>query len=208
MPEWPVVGGAAQRGGLVGALAVALLWPTTAGAVFTFFGFGTPRSITLQVGAAGATINQVTFNVTGAAVSPSPVPVVGVPDDATPTTSPAGGVRVRMRGVWPSGTATLQLTVDSSAMLACVGGTGCGATSIPFSTISWTAFETDVTSPTADIQSGAFNGSAAQTLATFSCCAGTGTVEMANTLVFSYANSTLFPAGQYRGRVVFTATLI
>lgn len=195
------------RSGLAAALAITLLWPTAAGAVFTFFGFGTPRSITLQVGAAGGTVNLVRFNVATTTVSPSPVAVVGVPDGSTPATSPAGGVRVRMRGVWPSGNATLNLTVDSSAGLACVVGTGCGGTSIPLSTIGWTAYETDATYPTLEIQSGAFDGSAAQMLAAFICC-GSGTVEIANTLVFRYANSTLYPAGQYRGRVVFTATLL
>lgn len=30
---------------------------------------------------------------------------------------------------------------------------------------------------------------------------------MNNLLSFSYANSTLYPAGTYRGRVVFTATM-
>ncbi len=186
-------------------LVAGLLACGQAGAVFTFLPYATPRFIQLQVGATGGTINNVTFNVTGANTSPSPLPVQGIPDAATPATTPTGGVRVRMRGQWNSGNQILSLTVNSAAGLACVGATGCGSTVIPFNTISWVAHE-KLNFTTFDIQNGSFNGSATQTLANFSCC-GSGSVEMANTLVFTYNNATLYPAGQYTGRVVFTASI-
>lgn len=194
-----------QRLWRVGVLVAGLLACGQAGAVFTFLPYATPRFIQLQVGAAGGTINNVTFNVTGANISPSPLPVQGIPDAATPATNPTGGVRVRMRGQWNSGNQILSLTVNSAAGLACVGATGCGSTVIPFNTISWVAHE-KLNFTTFDIQNGSFNGSATQTLANFSCCVS-GSVEMANTLVFTYNNATLYPAGQYRGRVVFTASI-
>lgn len=189
----------------VGVLVAGLLACSQAGAVFTFLPYANPRFIQLQVGAAGATINNVTFDVTGANTSPSPTPVQGVPDAGTPVTAPAGGVRVRMRGQWRRGNEILRLTVNSAAGLACVGATGCGSTVIPFNTISWVAHE-KVNFATFDIQDGSFNGSTTQTLANFSCC-GFGSVEMANTLVFTYNNATLYPAGRYTGRVVFTASI-
>jgi hypothetical protein len=143
----------------------------------------------------------VHFDVVGASTSPTPLPVLGVHDG-----SPSGGVRVRMLGQWNSGTQVLKLTVNSAAGLACRGGSGCGSTVIPFSTIGWAAHEKS-SYATVDIQNGRFSGSATQTLAHFYCC-GIGTVEMANTLVFTYDNATLYPAGRYEGRVVFTASML
>jgi hypothetical protein len=171
-------------------LCAALLGAIPAAhAVFTFISFATPRTITLQVGAAGATINNVVFDVIGANVSPTPTPVTGVPDASTPATSPAGGVRIRLSAQWPSGNSNVRLTVSSPAGLACVG----------------VSYEHDVTYPTVDIQNGSFGGTANQALAAFSCCGG-GSVQMANTLVFQYNNATLYPAGSYQGRVTYTAS--
>lgn len=177
----------------------------TAHAVFTFIPLASPRTITLQVGAAGGTINNVVFNVSNANVSPTPTPVTGVPDASTPATTPAGGVRVRLRAQWPAGNSVVRLTVSSPAGLTCVGGSGCGATVIPFTTISWVAHE-KVNFTTFDIQNGSFTGAANQSLASFSCCGGTNGVEMANTLIFTYSNSTLYPSGRYQGRVTYTAS--
>lgn len=193
----------------------ALLLGQPAGAVFTYLPFTSPRFIQLQVGSTGVTVNTVNFTVNGASTSPSPVQVTGVPDSTTPATSPSGGVLVRMRGQWNSGTETLRLSVNSAVGLACLPGTGCGSTVIPFTHISWISHGTDASHPGFDIQSGAFNGSATQNLASFTCCgtgtnlsSGSGTVQMSNTLVFRYSNDTLYPAGTYRGTVTFTATLL
>lgn len=195
----------ARRHWRAGVLAAGLLACSQAGAVFTFLPYANPRFIQLQVGSAGATINNVTFNVMGSNTSPNPFPVQGIPSVGTPATAPAGGVRVRMRGQWNSGNQRLTLSVDSAAGLACVGATGCGSTVIPFSTISWVAHE-KVNFTFADIQNGSFNGSATQQLANFTCC-NVGSIEMANTLIFTYNNATLYPAGRYTGRVVFTASI-
>jgi hypothetical protein len=174
-------------------------------AVFTFLPLSTPRTITMQVGSPGATINNVVFNVTGGNIAPNPTAVTGVPSAGTPATTPAGGVRIRFSAQWPAGNSTVLFNVSSPAALTCVGGTGCGTTVIPFSSISWVAFE-KVNFTGFDIQNGSFTGAANQTLSNFSCCGGADGVEMANTLVFSYNNTTLYPSGQYTGRVTYTAS--
>lgn len=188
----------------VGVVVASVLACSQAGAVFTFLPYANPRFIQLQVGSAGATINNVTFNVMGSNTSPNPFPVQGIPSVGTPATAPAGGVRVRMRGQWNSGNQRLTLSVDSAAGLACVGATGCGSTVIPFNTISWVAHE-KVNFTAFDIQNGSFNGSATQQLANFTVSGAS--IEMANTLIFTYNNATLYPAGSYLGRVVFTASI-
>ena len=188
-------------------MVAGLMAAGPASAVFTFIPLERPRTITLQVGSTGGTVNNVTFNVNGNNTSPSPQPVVGVPSAGTPATHPSGGVRIRKRASWPNGNAALRLTVDSAAGLSCVGGSGCGVTVIPFNTISWVAYEKS-NFTAFDIQNAAFSGSASQTLASFTCCGGRNGVEMANTLVFTYNNAVLYPAGQYTGRVTYTATLL
>ena len=108
-----------------------------ASAVFTVDNnFYAQRSIRMTVGSTGATINTVTFNVTGANISPNPIPVVGVTN--APATSPPGGVTIslRARRVNPGGN-TVNLTVDSSPGMACQTPATCGATNIPFNTVSW-----------------------------------------------------------------------
>ncbi|MDB5844759.1 MAG: hypothetical protein JWP79_2069, partial [Polaromonas sp.] len=57
-----------------------------------------------------------------------------------------------------------------------------------------------------DIQDGSFTGAGNQVLTNFSCCGGSDGFEMANTLIFSYTNATLYPSGQYTGRVTYTAS--
>jgi hypothetical protein len=191
--------------GLCGAAVLFAAWAAPVQAVFVFIPLASPRTITMQVGSPGGTINNVVFNVTGANIAPSPVAVTGVPSAGTPATTPAGGVRIRFSAQWPTGNSSVLFNVSSPAALTCVGGTGCGATVIPFTTISWTAFE-KVNFTGFDIQDGSFTGAANQTLSNFTCCGGANGVEMANTLVFSYNNATLYPSGQYTGRVTYTAS--
>ena len=70
------------------------------------------RSITLQVGSPGGTIDNVVFDVTGANVSPTPV------------TNPATvGFRITANLVRSIGT-SVTLTDISSFGLPCVAGTG------------------------------------------------------------------------------------
>lgn len=180
-----------------------------ASAVLTFFDLASPRFIQLQVGASGGTVNTVGFRVTGANTSPTPQAVSGVPDALTPTTTPNGGVRVRLRGQWTSGNQTLRLLVNSAAGMACVTGSGCGSTVIPFTSVHWVSHELESAPGYAgwDIPSGGFDGGTAQQLVGMICCFSNKSVEVANTLVFSYGNTTLYPAGRYRGTVTFTAVI-
>lgn len=205
---------ALRRGSRTAAWAVlaglGLLCAQESHAVFTTTGLGTPRQTTLRVGSANGTINNVSFDVLGANVSPSPTAVTGVPGNGTPGTSPANGTEIQVITRMPGtflGSSTLTLTVDSSAGLSCVGGSGCGSTLIPFNTISWTSYNMDPGGD--DLASGTFNGSASQQLAGKNQYTGifsAGSLIMTNVLIFSYNNVTLYPAGRYQGRVVYTAT--
>jgi hypothetical protein len=185
--------------------AISLCCIDYAHAVFTFSAYTPVRQITMRVGAAGAVVNTVTFNVTGANVAPSPVAVTGTPDAGTPATTPVNGTEVTLTaGLVNPGGQRVTLTVDSSAGMSCVAGSGCGTTAIPFSTVSWTSYN-HVTFPTFDIQNGTFTGATNQQLTNYTV--GGGSLTMSNVLIFQYDNATLYPAGQYRGRVIYTATI-
>ncbi|RZI97741.1 MAG: hypothetical protein EOO54_29510, partial [Haliea sp.] len=128
-----------RRGAVLRAFAAAgvgLFAAHEAGAVFTFTAFGSPRRIILQVGSANTTVNNVTFNVNNAGLFLNPTPVTGTPGNGTPATAPANGTEIRVTTRIPANVAgtRVTLTVDSSAGLTCVGGSGCGATVIPFNT--------------------------------------------------------------------------
>ena len=165
----------------------------------------------MRVGSANTAVNNITFNVTNTNVSPSPVPVTGVPGGGAPVTSTPNGIEVQVVTRMPLslfGTDTMTLSVNSSAGLTCVAGSGCGSTIIPFNTISWTSYNVDPSGQ--DIQSGAFTGSANQQLVSYNQNTGLfnggQSVTMTNVLVFQYNNATLYPAGRYTGRVTYTAT--
>lgn len=193
------------RVALGAALAAGVV--ADAHAVFTFTAFGTPRRIIMQVGSANTTVNNVTFNVNNATLFLNQTPVTGTPGNGTPATTPANGTEIRVTTRIPTNTAGVQvvLSVDSSAGLTCVGGSGCGATVIPFSTVSWTSYNHDTTYPTFDIQDGTFNGSATQQLTNFVVTGAS--ITMSNVLIFQYDNATLYPFGQYTGRVTYTASM-
>lgn len=176
------------------------------GVVTTTTPVTTPRRLTLQVGShLFGTVNTVSFDVSANKVSPDNTPIQGVPNSTTGTT--ATGVLFRVTSEIPTvgfnNTQTITLTADSSVGLGCVSGSGCGTTIIPFSTISWTSDSAG--SSVGDITDGVFSGGATQTLLTASSINNGLRIE--NILVFTYANSTIYPAGQYTGRVTYTATL-
>ena len=188
------------------ALFATLLLTTDAFAVFTFSAYAPVRQITMRVGSAGGTVNNVTFNVTGANISPTPLAVTGTPGGGAPVTSPAGGTEVTLTaGLVSPGGQRVTLTVNSSAGMTCVGGTGCGTTIIPFTTVSWTAFNHDATYPSFDIQNGTFTGATNQTLTNYTV--GGGSISMSNVLIYQYNDATVYPSGQYTGRVIYTATI-
>ncbi|WP_020395319.1 hypothetical protein [Thiolinea disciformis] len=193
------------------ALASLSVFPLSdANAVFTWFSSAPVRSLTLRVGSNTSAVDTVVFDVQNANLAPSPSATTGVPNTST-TLSPviANGVdvvvRAAVRSTDTSRAIGLNLQVSSSAGLTCVSGSGCGSTIIPFNTISWIAYH-HATSPyeTYDIQNGTFNGST-QTLFIFSFSGAS--FQTAQALVFSYSNSTLYPAGQYKGRVTFTTAM-
>ncbi|MEZ5537018.1 MAG: hypothetical protein R3F02_15525 [Thiolinea sp.] len=183
-------------------LLISLLLVSDVWAVFIFAPLQNRRSLALQVGSAGNTVNTVVFDVSGMTLAPNSVPVTGISDG--PNTTPAGGVEVTLEAGLFAQTQVI-LTVDSSAGLSCVGGSGCGSTIIPFNTVSWTSFNNDATYPTFDIQDGVFTGGSSQTLTNY--YVNGGSVTMSNVLLFEYDNATLYPSGQYQGRVTFTASM-
>lgn len=197
---------------MMAAMTALLLTATNADAVFTFTNLNSKSQVTLRVGSANGTVNTVTFDVSNANVSPTPVPVTGIPGNGSPATSPANGTEIQLTARIPKNQLkTIQLTVDSSAGLSCVGGSGCGTTVIPFSAVRWTSYnkETGLLAGN-DIQDGVFTAGGGQLLARgVISTVGSGTgleVVMSNVLIFQYDNATLYPAGQYTGRVIYTAT--
>ena len=194
---------------LVGHLAaIVTLWlglVNPSWALFTFSAYLNTRRLTLQVGSTNSTIDRVTIDVPGNAISPNPSAVNGSSNG--PSTTPAGGVEIRAYMGYTNSAASnsFRLTVNSSTGLSCVSGSGCGSTIMPFSTIGWTSYNHDSIYPTFDIQDGQFNASSAQTLANFNVLGGS--LTMTNILVFNYNSATIYPAGQYTGRVTYTATL-
>lgn len=193
--------------------AFALCWAQQAAAVFTFTALGSARVI-MRVGSDNGRVNSVTFPVTGASIGPTQTRVIGVRGDGAPAIAPANGVEIEVETRMPNnlwGNNTMTLLANSSGGLTCVGGSGCGATIIPFTTIGWTSYNLATgTGAGEDIQDGTFNGSGAQKLAEHTTWTGIfgSSVNMSNVLVFHYDSATLYPAGRYTGTVVFTASIL
>lgn len=174
----------------------------------------TQRQLTLRVGNVSA-VNQVTFNVTNAPGSQG-VNVTGASNDTSATTP--NGVRffieVQNNNIVLPATTSLQLTADSSAGLTCQS-TSCGSVIIPFSKIQWKSYqkETSVAYAGRDLQDGTFNGSGTQILIvpwvfssySFTPYSEGNGIRIQNDLVFTYINDTIYPAGKYSGRIVYTA---
>ncbi|MET3393354.1 hypothetical protein [Variovorax atrisoli] len=200
------------------AAAAAMLAAMPARAVITTVtDTGSTYSLTLRVGSAGATVDTVAFSVTGANAGLTPTAVTGTP-----------AISVWVMPVRPVANTTVArpvtLRVDSSVALTCQSG-GCASTAIPFSSISWVA-SNNSSAASGDIQSGRFDGTASQTIASYNanatfcvgplglpCVLGVGTWTYlsnnitATQLQFSYDNNTVYPGGNYRGTVRFTASM-
>lgn len=190
-------------GGLLAACAGAH-------AVVTYFFNGNgARSVTLRVGSDNNTVNTVTFDVNNASVAPSPAPVQGTPGNGATPTSPTGGILiqldVRRRAAPPD---SVTLTVNSSAGMLCVSGPcTANALTIPLTHVGWTSYDWGGGGSSGGIATGSFNGGSNQLLFSGVATTGNNGLQMQNVLVFSYDNSTLYPSGSYRGRVVYTATV-
>lgn len=192
------------RSGAMAVVAVAALAlpAVPAGAVITTTLLSlSANRLTLRVGSALGTIDIVDFAVTGTGIQPNNAPVVSANTVSIVMTAE----KSLLLGL---GLNSARLTVDSSAGMTCVAASGCGTVTIPFSTVTWQTQNPDASG--LDIRSGGFTGDSGQQIALFGLPVLTNlssSTVMSNLLSFSYANSTLYPAGTYRGRVVFTATM-
>ena len=184
--------GRALRMMLAAVIPLSLMFE--ASAVFTNVGsVSLPHKISIRVGGTSG-IDVVNFgtiagNAVGNGVAVAAAAAVTIEVKATTQTV---GLR------------TVTVNADSSAGMSCQN-TSCGSTNIPFSTVAWTVSNSVAPSgsPSSfDIQAGQFSGTASQTIATFPSGR-----SLKNTLSFSYSNPTLFPAGTYKGRVTFTASM-
>ena len=170
---------------------------------------GSTYALSLRVGQATGT-DTVQFNVTWNNVGATPTAVPGSQSIAISVTP----VRPATSN---SDARPVTLRVDASSGLTCQSSS-CGTTVIPFSSISWTVSNNG---GTGDIQNGQFSGSASQQIASFNANANycsfwflicLGWVYQSNVmnstlLSFTYANTTLYPAGTYKGKVYFTASM-
>lgn len=134
------------------------------------------RALLVQIGTSGGTIDRVTFNLTAANVG-NGTPVVG-----TPTVL----VNVAARDTV---TRTVQLVVDSSVPLSN------GASTLPFSHISWTTSD-------GSIPAGTFSGAAGQLIVSFPT-----NFQLYNNHTFRYANTQVLQPGTYSGRITYTVTM-
>ena len=185
--------GFALRG--MGVLPTASLHAADAGAVFIDFPLNNPLRLTLRVGSPTG-VDVVNFGaISGANISPTPSAV---------TYAPLVDVEVSLQRPGFSTPNDVVLTANSVAGLVCVAGSGCGSTAIPFSDVCWVS--TNKVTGGGDIQDGCFTGSATQPLASFGRVLFNSR-RMYNTLRFTYANARVYPAGQYRGTVTYTATV-
>ena len=198
--------------GLLGAAVLAAGAAMPAGAVITTVSdSGGVYAISLRVGSLSG-VDTVAFNVTGTNVGQAPTAVTGsqtIDVSVTP-----------IRPTTTSGTARpVTLKVDSVAGLSCQSG-GCGSTIIPFSQISWVA-SNNGNAASGDIQNGRFNDTNNQQIASFNAnatfcsfwlifCLGytyQSNAMNATRLQFSYDNDVVYPAGNYKGTVRFTASM-
>ena len=187
----------ATRALRAGVLLAASLFTANAQAVFFTFDQG-PREITMRVGPPNTGVAEVAFNVAGSNLSPAPTEVA----------ASTGAVEVEATWQRPGFSGLLSsstITVDSSAGLVCQAGSGCGSTVIPFTEVCWTT--SDPAPGGGDMVSGCFTGAASQQVGSIGVVV-LASQGMRNTLSFRFKNSRVYPAGIYKGRVTFTATLL
>lgn len=134
------------------------------------------RALLVQIGSAGATIDTVTFTLTSANVG-NGTPIAGTP-----------GILVNV-AARDTVTRTVQLVADSATPLSN------GASTLSFTSISWTASD-------ADIPSGTFSGASGQLIVQFRT-----NRQIFNTHTFRYANTQILQPGTYTGRITYTITM-
>ncbi|MCR6480005.1 hypothetical protein NU688_27880 [Variovorax sp. ZS18.2.2] len=198
--------------GLLAAVVLAAGAAMPAGAVITTVSDnGGVYAISLRVGSLSG-VDTVAFSVTGNNAGLTPTAVTGsqtIDVSVTP-----------IRPTTSSATARpVTLKVDSLAGLPCQSGS-CTGTTIPFSQITWVA-SNNGNAASGDIQSGRFNDTNNQQIASFNAnatfcsfwlifCLGytyQSNAMNATRLQFSYDNDVVYPAGNYKGTVRFTASM-
>lgn len=200
----------------VGVLAGACFVSDAAAVVTFVIGYTGVRTLTMRVGTptAGA-IDTVQFNVDGPTAGNSLPTAPSRNGDGVAINASSAGVPISMQMRVPAGNTPqiFGMTVTSPVALNCVSG-GCGSTSIPFSSIRWTVNPAPSGgNSNFDFQNGTFAGGTTQSLNNFPINATTNlpfaaTLEFSSTLNFNYINTTAYPAGNYSGTVVYTATLL
>lgn len=131
-------------------------------------------------GAPTGQVDEVTFNFPAGVLPGDGTPIVGTPEMPIAVLGYRGGSRARFT-----------VTMNSSVPL--LNGNG---DSLPFDEISWTTRD-------GDIGGGTFNQGGAQTLFSMNIAypRGRGVIDY---MTFRYDNDTVYPAGSYSGRVVYT----
>ncbi len=132
------------------------------------------------LGAPTGQVDEVTFDFAAGVLPGDGTPIVGTPEIPIAVLGYRGGRRARFT-----------VTMNSSVPL--VNGNG---DPLPFSEISWTTRD-------GDIAGGTFNQGGAQTLFSMNIAfpRGRGVIDY---MTFRYDNDTVYPAGTYSGRVVYT----
>ncbi|MGW8369133.1 MAG: hypothetical protein ACWGPN_10695 [Gammaproteobacteria bacterium] len=172
-------------------LALFLLAPCTPGHALRFSIRPDFEYVQIQVGSGSlsdyglpgppSVVDVVTFDLTTAQVGDG-TPILGTPVIPFLFIGYGGNNRSRY-----------SVTIDSSAGLINQSGVR-----IPFTDFSWISQD-------GDIPSGQFDGSGNQLLQTYDF-RGRRARGVVDYLTFSYANTDVYPAGNYSGRVTYTIT--
>ena len=156
-----------------------------------------PTQVRLRIGSAGGTVNLVTFTVPAANVGDGTVVTGTVSAGSTGGTCAANHVFFDAEGRSnPANARTITLSADSSLFPL-----SNGANTIPWSDISWVT--SAATLPPVTIPSGAFAGGAGQVL----LATWLNSRRNRGCLQFRYANSSVYQAGTYNGRVRYTVAM-
>jgi len=133
------------------------------------------------LGAPANQIDEVVFNFPAGVIPGDGSAITGTPV-----------IPVALLGFSGGGNANYRVTMNSATPLSN------GATTIPFSDFDWITQD-------GDINAGRFNNTPNQLLQQFNFTFpnGRGVIDF---LTFRYDNSTVYPAGTYTGRVVYTVT--
>jgi len=138
-----------------------------------------PSEVRLRVGAAAAT-TLVTFTIT-AANAGNGVAIVGAPNPVLVQ------AEARETGCLPK-----SATLTANTLVANLVS---GANNIPFSTISWTTSD-------GDISAGTYPAPGSLVIATFPNCR-----RVSNNHTFRFSNTQVFPQGTYNGTATYTLTM-